>query len=374
MKAEKQEHYAAFKKKAALRLTAAAAAGAALILLSRSLVSGRAGDMMVRLIMAWTKLDEINATKVYFFTVRNFMEPLIGVGIVAVILLSFVLLTGHFTGSFDKIGEALDSLAQDRAGEISLPPELGYLENKLVRLQQQLERERNRARLEEKRKNDLLLYSAHDIRNPMTSVLGYLILLEDNPELPTAEREKYTGIALKKARELDSMINQLFEAASYSLHETVLDKREIDLFSMLDQMKAEHYPELKSGNKSMEIRGEEDLLVNADGERLARAFNNLIKNAILYSDMGSCIEVDIRRSGENAVLSFKNQCRPLPENRLSLIFEQYYRAGRKGDGTGLGLTIAREIILLHGGSIEARNYAQGLEFIVNLPLALEADH
>ena len=374
MKAEKQEHYAAFKKKAALKLTAAAAAGAALILLSRSLVSGRAGDMMVRLIMAWTKLDEINAAKVYFFTVRNFMEPLIGVGIVAVILLSFVLLTGRFTGSFDKIGEALDSLTQDRTGEISLPPELGYLENKLVRLQQQLERERNRARLEEKRKNDLLLYSAHDIRNPMTSVLGYLILLEDNPELPTAEREKYTGIALKKARELDSMINQLFETASYSLHETVLDKREIDLFSMLDQMKAEHYPELKSGNKSMEIRGEEDLLVNADGERLARAFNNLIKNAILYSDVGSCIEVDIRRSGENAVLSFKNQCRPLPEDRLSLIFEQYYRAGRKGTGTGLGLTIAREIILLHGGSIEARNYAQGLEFIVNLPLAPGADH
>ena len=374
MKAEKQEHYAAFKKKAALRLTAAAAAGAALILFSRSLVSGRAGDMMVRLIMAWTKLDEINAAKVYFFTVRNFMEPMIGIGIVAVILLSFVLLTGHFTGSFDKIGEALDSLAQDRTGKISLPPELGYLENKLVRLQQQLERERNRARLEEKRKNDLLLYSAHDIRNPMTSVLGYLILLEDNPELPTAEREKYTGIALKKARELDSMINQLFETASYSLHETVLDRREIDLFSMLDQMKAEHYPELKSGNKSMEIRGEEDLLVNADGERLARAFNNLIKNAILYSDVGSCIEVDIRRSGENAVLSFKNQCRPLPEDRLSLIFEQYYRAGRKGGGTGLGLTIAREIILLHGGSIEARNYAKGLEFIVNLPLALEADH
>lgn len=374
MKAEKQEHYAAFKKKTALRLTAAAAAGAVLILLSRSLVSGRAGDMMVRLIMAWTKLDEINAAKVYFFTVRNFMEPLIGVGIVAVILLSFVLLTGRFTGSFDKIGEALDSLAQDRTGEISLPPELGYLENKLVRLQQQLERERNRARLEEKRKNDLLLYSAHDIRNPMTSVLGYLILLEDNPELPTAEREKYTGIALKKARELDSMINQLFETASYSLHETVLDKREIDLFSMLDQMKAEHYPELKSGNKSMEIRGEEDLLVNADGERLARAFNNLIKNAILYSDMGSCIKVDIRRSGENAVLSFKNQCRPLPEDRLSLIFEQYYRAGRKGNGTGLGLTIAREIILLHGGTIEARNYAQGLEFIVNLPLAPGADH
>lgn len=374
MKAEKQEHYAAFKKKTALRLTAAAAAGAVLILLSRSLVSGRAGDMMVRLIMAWTKLDEINAAKVYFFTVRNFMEPMIGIGIVAVILLSFVLLTGRFTGSFDKIGEALDSLAQNRTGEISLPPELGYLENKLVRLQQQLERERNRARLEEKRKNDLLLYSAHDIRNPMTSVLGYLILLEDNPELPTAEREKYTGIALKKARELDSMINQLFETASYSLHETVLDKREIDLFSMLDQMKAEHYPELKSGNKSMEIRGEEDLLVNADGERLARAFNNLIKNAILYSDMGSCIEVDIRRSGENAVLSFKNQCRPLPEDRLSLIFEQYYRAGQKGTGTGLGLTIAREIILLHGGTIEARNYAQGLEFIVNLPLAPGADH
>ncbi len=373
MKADRQEHYAAFKKKAALRMAAVAAAGAAAVLLGRSLVSGKAGDFLVGLIMGWTGLDELNAAKAYFFTVRNYMEPLIGIGIIAVVLLSFVLLTGQFTRSFDKIAEAVDGLA--RGGEeISLPPELGYLENKLVRLQQQLEREQSRARLEEKRKNDLLLYSAHDIKTPMTSVLGYLILLEDNPELPAEEREKYTGIALKKARELDSMINELFETASYSLHEVELDKRETDLFSMLDQMKAEHYPELKSGDKSMELRGEEDLTVMADAERLARAFNNLIKNAVLYSDKGSLIEVDIRRRGEYAELSFKNRCRPLPEDRLGRIFEQYYRAGQRGSGSGLGLTIAREIILLHGGSIEARNYPRGLEFIVTLPLAPGTEH
>ena len=374
MKAERQEHYAAFKKKAALRMTAVAAAGAAAVLLCRSLVAGRAGDFMVRLIMDWANLDQFNAAKAYFFTVRNFMEPLIGIGIIAVVLLSFVLLAGQFTRSFDKIGEAVDSLAPDRAGEISLPPELGYLENKLVRLQQQLERERSRTRMEEKGKNDLLLYSAHDIKTPMTSVLGYLMLLEENPELPAEDRARYTGIALKKARELDCMINQLFETVSYSLHEVVLDKRETDLFSMLDQMKAEHYPELESGDKKIELRGEEDLIILADAERLARAFNNLIKNAVLYSDRGSSIEVDIRRRGEYAQLSFKNRCRPLPENVLGRLFEQYSRAGQRGRGSGLGLTIAREIILLHGGTIEARNPDQGLEFIVSLPLAPGAEY
>lgn len=371
MKAKKHEHYAVFKKKVVWRMAAVAAAAALAIILSRSLVSGKAGDFMVSLIMNWTHLGELEATKVYFFTVRNYMEPLIGISIVAMVLLSFATMTGYFTSSFDKIAEAVDKLARDE-GEVRLPPELGPLENKLLRLQQQLERERSRARLEEKRKNDLLLYSAHDIKTPMTSVLGYLILLEDNPELPAEEREKYTGIALKKARELDSMINELFETASYSLHEVVLDKREIDIFSMLDQMKAEHYPELKDGDKSMEIRGEENLSVFADGERLARAFNNLIKNAILYSDRGSCIEVDIRCKGAAAELSFKNQCCPLPEDSLERIFEQHYRAGHSGNGSGLGLTIAREIILLHGGCIEARNYPRGLEFIVTLPLAKES--
>ena len=141
---------------------------------------------------------------------------------------------------------------------------------------------------------------------------------------------------------------------------------------MFLQMKEEHYPVLQSGSKQMLIDMDENLTVIGDAEKLARAFNNLLKNAIAYSDRDSNIEITAHTSGETMMIDFKNKCRPIPQEKLDRIFEQFYRMDESrssnSSGAGLGLAIAKQIILLHGGTITAENEYDGICFKVYLPL------
>lgn len=367
MKNKKVSQYGLFRKKLIIKLFSVFCVSALGIVLVRSLVTGKAGQLIADLIARWFRLDELTATRIYYLAVGNYTEPLMAIVILIAMFVSLVIFSKHFTSYFNEVTEKLDELTENSDADIKLSPELGYLENKLIKLQQKQERHRHKALLEEQKKNDLVIYSAHDIKTPMTSIMGYLILLDDNPDLPREDRKKYIGIALKKTQELNSMINELFEITRYNLHDVTLSQTEIDLFSMLDQMKAEHYPELCNSDKRIEISGDEDIFVCADADKLARVFNNLIKNAVLYSDTGSTITVQLHRDKDKAVITFKNKCRPLSEDKLSRIFDQFYRADNTQGGSGLGLAISKEIVLLHGGSIEARNHEQGIEFTVMLP-------
>ena len=367
MKNKKTGQYAVFKKKLFIKLIIVFAISTLGIFFVRSLISGKAGEFISKLLGIWLHLDESNAQRVYFYAIGNLTEPLMAIVILLALLISLTVFAKHFIRYFNEIADKLDELKENGDGEIKLSPELGYLENKFIKLQQRQERHRHKALLDEQKKNDLVIYSAHDIKTPMTSIMGYLILLDNNPDLPQEDRKKYIGIALKKTQELNSMINELFEITRYNLHDVTLNQTEIDLFSMLDQMKAEHYPELCNGDKLMEISGDENVFVSADAEKLARAFNNLMKNAVLYSDRGSTISVQLQRDNDKAVIIFKNKCRPLPEEKLKRIFDQFYRAETTQAGSGLGLAISKEIVLLHNGSICAENYEEGIEFIVKLP-------
>lgn len=367
MNNKKVSQYGLFRKKLIVKLFMVFCISTLGIILVRSLVTGKAGQLIADFIGMWLRLDEVTATRIYFLIVGNYTEPLMAIVILIAMFVSLVIFSKHFTFYFNEVAEKLDELIENGDTDIKLSPELGYLENKFIRLQQRQERLRHKALLDEQKKNDLVIYSAHDIKTPMTSIMGYLILLDNNPDLPQEDRKKYIGIALKKTQELNSMINELFEITRYNLHDVTLNQTEIDLFSMLDQMKAEHYPELCNGDKLMEISGDENVFVSADAEKLARAFNNLMKNAVLYSDRGSTISVQLQRDNDKAVIIFKNKCRPLPEEKLKRIFDQFYRADNTQAGSGLGLAISKEIVLLHNGSICAENYEEGINFIVKLP-------
>ena len=293
--------------------------------------------------------------------------------IILFVVIGFRLLLISFEKYLDEITDGIDQLTADWDAEIKLSPELGFVENRLTKVQQALERKDHEARQSEQRKNDLVIYSAHDIRTPLTSALGYLILLDGNPDLSSEERKKYTGIALAKTRELDSMISELFEITRYNLHDITLEESRIDLYSLFLQMKEEHYPVLQSGNKQMLIDMDENLTVTGDAEKLARAFNNLLKNAVAYSDPDSSIEITAHSSDETATIVFKNKCRPISQEKLDRLFEQFYRLDESrtsnSTGAGLGLAIAKQIILLHSGTITAENEDGGICFTVCLPLS-----
>lgn len=367
---KKTREFARLRSKLFLRVLAAAllaclAAGALYALVWR----GRGGEWIVSLFQSLLKIGYEDALHLYQQIFRNNSAFIWGGAILALFLLLAYALIAWLTRYFDQIDRGIDALLNGEA--IVLPPELDAVERRLNTARQTLERREVEARLAERRKNDLVLYLAHDIRTPLTSVIGYLSLLDEAPDLPAEQRAKYVRVTLEKAQRLEKLVNEFFEITRYDLQQTNLEKERVDLCYLLVQMKEEFYPILsKKGNTAL-LHAEEDLYVTGDPAKLARVFNNILKNAAAYSAPNTEILIEAARRGENAVITIQDQGPTIPAEKLSAIFERFYRLdeARTSDtgGAGLGLAIAREIVTLHGGTIAADSRDGVTTFTVTLP-------
>lgn len=227
---------------------------------------------------------------------------------------------------------------------------------------------------ESHRKDDLVTYLAHDLRTPLASVVGYLSLLQEAPDLPLEQRARFTGVALDKAHRLDALIEEFFDIARFDFHDLVLTRAYVDLGLLLAQVADEFYPILNEQRKEAQVDICEDLTVLVDGDKMARVFNNIMKNAVAYSYEGSTITIEARRLGDGGVrVRFVNQGDPIPEPKLKVIFEKFYRldtarATNRG-GAGLGLAIAKEIVGAHGGAIACESTPEHTVFTIELPAA-----
>ncbi len=225
---------------------------------------------------------------------------------------------------------------------------------------------------ESHRKDDLVTYLAHDLRTPLASVVGYLSLLQEAPELPVEQRAHFTGVALDKAHRLDALIEEFFDITRFDFHDIVLTRGYVDLGLLLAQVADEFYPILNEQHKEAQVDIREDLTVLVDGDKMARVFNNIMKNAIAYSYEGSTITIEARRRDDGGVrVRFINQGDPIPEAKLKVIFEKFYRldaarATNRG-GAGLGLAIAKEIVCAHGGTIACESTPEHTVFTIELP-------
>jgi len=237
-------------------------------------------------------------------------------------------------------------------------------------------RDRERAsaqalRDEARRKDDLVTYLAHDIKTPLASVVGYLSLLEEAPDLPAEQRARFTGIALDKAHRLDALIEEFFDITRFDFHDIVLTRGYVNLSLMLSQVAEEFYPTLAAQDKTIEVEAPADLTALIDGDKMARVFNNVIKNAIAYSYEGSTIWLRAAREEGTVRVTVENRGDPIPEPKLKLIFEKFYRldAARATNhgGAGLGLAIAKEIVNAHGGEISCDSTPERTVFTIALP-------
>mgnify|MGYP000840311566 CR=1 FL=1 len=225
---------------------------------------------------------------------------------------------------------------------------------------------------ESHRKDDLVTYLAHDLRTPLASVVGYLSLLQEAPDLPLEQRARFTGVALDKAHRLDALIEEFFDITRFDFHDIVLTRAYVDLGLLLAQVADEFYPILNEQRKEAQVDICEDLTVLVDGDKMARVFNNIMKNAVAYSYEGSTITIEARRLGDGGVrVRFVNQGDPIPEPKLKVIFEKFYRldaarATNRG-GAGLGLAIAKEIVAAHGGTIACESTPEHTVFTIALP-------
>lgn len=261
---------------------------------------------------------------------------------------------------------------EDVAAARVFPKEYAEISSQMAELKSNMQRHEQILKEEATRKNDLITYLAHDLKTPLTSVIGYLTLLDEAPDMPAAQKGKYVHIALTKANRLEKLINEFFEITRYNLQQIILEKERVDLYYLLVQMSDEFYPLLEAHGNTIKLSGDENLTVYGDGEKLARVFNNILKNAIAYSYADTEITVTVSQTAQEAQIVIGNHGKTIPPQKLQSIFDKFFRLddarATNTGGAGLGLAIAREIVQLHGGAITASSENEWTSFVVTLPL------
>lgn len=371
---DKDTDYSAFQIRIMWRFcTSALVSTAIVILLYLFLWKERMGEWIIRLIELWMDIDHEDAFYVYSDYFRGIKEVFFAAAIVLIFLLLLVFLFRWLTRYFREINQGIDCLLSDREEQIRLSQEMQPFEIKLNTVQNILIQREQAARAAEQRKNELVMYLAHDIRTPLTSIIGYLRLLEQIPDLPDEEKEKYVHISLEKTYRLEKMINEFFEITCYNTQQITIASKTIDLYYLLVQVIDEHLPLFTEHGNYITFHAAESLEVCGDPERLARVFNNLLKNAVAYSSKGTEITVNAEETPEHIVVTVSNHGKTIPDDKLETLFEKFYRLDESRTsntgGTGVGLAIAKEIVLLHGGTISADSKNGLTTFTVKLPIS-----
>ncbi|MFC6206414.1 sensor histidine kinase [Levilactobacillus tongjiangensis] len=226
----------------------------------------------------------------------------------------------------------------------------------------------------EKSKDELITNVSHDIRTPLTSIIGYLGLIEDQQYHTKDDLLKYTHTAFLKSKQMKSLVDDLFEYTKVRQTDTPLSLNNIDLAAMLEQLGASF--ELEAQKKGMTIGSTSEpatLMMEADPEKLVRVFNNLVSNALKYGDGGKEINLNAKRLSDNELeVRVTNDGPKIPKESLALIFERFYRVeesrSKETGGTGLGLAIAQSIVALHGGYIFVESDDELTSFVIHLPV------
>ena len=370
---KRNNDYTKLKRKVFFRVLLIVFATIATVIFLRDVIQDNfnIGESIVEFLKNKFYLSESDAVIIYryIFLYNKELITLIVIIILLIILLRFSI--SWFTKYFDEIGSGMDKLVEESNDEITLSPELDFMENKLNQIKNNLEKQKKAALDAEQRKNDLVVYLAHDIKTPLTSVIGYLSLLDEAPDMPPEQKSKYVGITLEKAYRLEELINEFFEITRFNLQTIVLNKEKINLLFMLQQMADEFYPMLAPQGKQISVNVPDGLTLWGDADKLARVFNNILKNAIAYSDENSVIDISAWQQDENIVITFMNQGNPIPQTKIDTIFEKFYRLdsarSTNTGGAGLGLAIAKEIVTAHDGTISVESNPENTTFTVKLP-------
>lgn len=225
----------------------------------------------------------------------------------------------------------------------------------------------------EKTKDELITNVAHDLRTPLTSILGYLDLLTQGDFLTEEQKQKYLGIVSSKAKQLETLVKDLFDYTRYDKNKVKIKKEILDLNLFVPQLVDEFYPSFM--DHQLECRTdfyEGALNIEGNGELLARAIGNLISNAIKYGADGKLVEVHTGLKDKMAFVAIVNYGKIIPARDLDKIFDKFYRVENsrslKTGGTGLGLAIAKNIVNLHEGEIWATSDESGTRFQIELPI------
>ena len=279
-----------------------------------------------------------------------------------------------------RISEAVEEIADGNFNEkleIIGDDEFSSMAENINRMTDELQRLLEQERESEKSRNELITNIAHDLKTPLTSIIGYLELLSGKSKvsLNDSQKSKYFLIAYNKSKYLERLITDLFSFTKLSHGKITMKAEYVDIVKLLEQLLEEAYPQFMDNDLSCDFKSNvSSLEITADGELLARLFDNLIGNAIKYGKEGKKIIVKLNADTEADIVEVKviNFGFIIEEKDLPYIFDRFYRADKARStstgGTGLGLAIARDITELHGGTISASSDLKGTVFTVRLKI------
>lgn len=258
----------------------------------------------------------------------------------------------------------------------SLAANINVLSKTLLAKEKESEKlkEKERAALDiernaERQKNELITNVAHDLRTPLTTIVGYLELIKDDTALSKEDVHKYSGIAYEKSIRLQEMMDDLFEFTKLDNADIKLNMSMINLSGLIMQMTDEFYPSFKDCNITPIVDlPEENIYVQGDGQLLARVFDNLISNALKYGYHNTDLKIEVSGDEKYATVKVINHGDTIASEDIPLLFNKFYRTdssrNSKTGGTGLGLAITKNIVDLHHGDISVTSDDQITTFIV----------
>ncbi|ALS02455.1 histidine kinase [Enterococcus silesiacus] len=225
----------------------------------------------------------------------------------------------------------------------------------------------------EKSKDELITNVSHDIRTPLTSIIGYLGLIEDRQFHNQEDLLKYTHTAYVKAKQMKLLVDDLFEYTKVRQPAVPVNTISFDMTQLIEQLAADFELEATKNDMTIQVNANPaSIKMDGDTEKLVRVFNNLLSNALKYGKGGKNIVIDVEKVGTEVVIAVRNDGPSIPKKSLDQLFDRFYRVeesrSQETGGTGLGLAIAQSIIALHGGYIYATSDNHWTSFIIHLPL------
>lgn len=322
---------------------------------------------------------------ILFFNIQYIIESNVTTyNVIVFMLISFIILSFIVTFFFmirkkllylKMITENVNDIANGKLGltiEMKGKDELSQLAQNINSMSKELANKFEYERQLEMAKNELITNVSHDLRSPLTSIIGYLDLLKKGQYTGEKQLKEYLETSYSNSKRLESLINQLFEYTRLSSPDVKLDFNEVDLAGLLEQLIGEYVPMFEKEKLTIvKSIPDEEIPIKMDVEKLVRVYENLLVNAIKYSLKPSEVHVNLDIHGSVAVLKVSNRVEAPPVDDINKLFERFYigdKARKNNQGTGLGLAISKRIVELHGGAIQAE-YKEGLiTFKVEQPI------
>ena len=297
--------------------------------------------------------------------------------------LIFLLLQRKMARDIETIARAVKQISEGDLStrlELEGEGELTDIAENLNRMEEDIQELIDKERTSEQSKTDLITNVAHDLRTPLTSILGYLELLRKNQKLSPEMQQKYLDIAYNKSVRLQKLIEELFGFTKLSYGKINMNVAKVDIVELLAQLLEESYPNFQKNGLSYDfVSNRKSQIIEADGDLLARLFDNLIGNAIKYGKEGKRVWVNLRADREIVTIKIVNYGYVIPANELPLIFDRFYRTDHSRTnasgpgGTGLGLAIVKNITDMHHGTVSVSSDLSGTVFTVRLKIHFDGE-